>query len=218
MRAPFIVFEGGDGTGKTTQLRGLAERLRARGLAVRETRAPGGAPGAETIRNLLVDGPVDAFTPLGEALMMYAARAEHLARTINPARAAGEIVLCDRFADSTDAYQGAGGGLDDATLAQLRAVVVGDHEPDLTLIFDAPAAQGLARAGARGGDARFEEKGLEYQERVRAAFLAIARASPASRRIIDATGSVAQVGERVDAAVAAVVDAWRAARDASSPS
>ena len=167
-RARFITFEGGEGTGKSTQVARLAERLTRLGLAVLETREPGGSAGAEAIRALLVNGPADRWSARSEALLMYAARSDHIERVIVPALAAGVIVVCDRFADSTAAYQGAGGGADPTLIAALAVGVAGEVKPDLTIVLDLDAATGLARAAARlGGEARFEAKGLEFHERLR---------------------------------------------------
>ncbi len=176
-RGAFITFEGGDGAGKSTQIERLAAHLRGNGLEVVTTREPGGAPGAEQIRTLLVNGPPERWTPLTEALLMYAARADHLARTVNPARARGAVVLSDRFADSSMAYQGIAGALGEAKIRALDALAVGADGPDLTLILDAGEA-GLMRAKGRGGEDRFEQKGADYQRRVRAAFAEIAALEP----------------------------------------
>ena len=215
MRAPFITFEGGDGVGKSTQVKALADRLAARGLAVVATREPGGAPGADKLRALLVSGDADDWSPISEALLMYAARAEHLRATINPARAKGAVVLCDRFADSTMAYQGIAGAVGREPVARLYDMVVGDDGPDMTLVFDLAEDEGLARAAARGAtadaradEARFENKGGAYQARVRAAFLEIARGAPQRCRIIDAAGPQEAVAARVDAAVAPLLGGW----------
>lgn len=206
-RGFFIALEGGEGAGKSTQARRLAERLRAAGREVVLTREPGGSPGAEEIRTLLVTGAAARWTPLTEALLMYAARDEHLAQTIRPALARGAVVISDRFADSSEAYQGAGGGVSLAVLDQLRAMVVGGDEPDLTLIFDLPVEAGLARAAARGGDARFESKGAEYHQRLRDAYLDIAARKKDVAVLIDAAQSedaVADaIAQRVMAALAA---------------
>lgn len=203
----FIALEGGEGAGKSTQARRLAEHLRAGGREVVLTREPGGAPGAEEIRKLLVTGEAARWSPLTEALLMYAAREDHLNATIRPALARGAVVISDRFADSSEAYQGAGGGVPLEALNALRAMVVGADEPDLTLIFDLPVATGLARAAERGGDARFESKGADYHQRLRDAFLAIAARRKDSAVLIDAAQDVAEVAEairlRVDAALAA---------------
>jgi len=183
----FITFEGGEGAGKSTQIRRLAERLRAAGREVVLTREPGGSPGAEQIRNLLLNGEVDRWSPLTEALLMNAARRDHLERVIAPALARGAVVLSDRFADSTRAYQGAGGAVDPTAIAQLEAMVVGGQRPDLTLIFDLPVEEGLRRALSRnGGEERFEAKGAAFHERLRAAYLAIARGEPDRCVLIDA--------------------------------
>lgn len=201
-RGFFVSFEGGDGAGKSTHIRRLAEKLAADGRAVVVTREPGGSPGAEEIRKLLVEGAADRWSALAETLLMNAARADHLERTIRPALARGEIVLTDRFADSTTAYQGLAGALGEEATATLRGLVVGADEPDLTIILDLPIEAGLARSAARGGrEARFESKGRDYQERVRAAFLEIARRAPDRCVVIDATRSVEAVFEDVARAV-----------------
>ena len=203
-RGRFISFEGGEGTGKSTQLRLLAERLRAQGLAVETTREPGGSPGAEELRRLLLNGAADRWSPLAEALLMNAARTDHLERTIRPALARGDWVLCDRFADSTRAYQGAAGGVDDAFLRALERQVTKGAKPDLTLMLDAPAALGLARAAARaGGEARFESKGLAFHEALRAAFRRIAAEESGRCVLIDAAAPVEAVAAQVEEAVRA---------------
>ena len=199
----FITFEGGEGAGKSTQARRLAERLRAAGRAVTLTREPGGSPGAEAIRALLVSGEADRWSPISETLLMYAARRDHIERTIVPALARGEVVICDRFLDSTRAYQGAGGGAPRELIAALEQAVVGTVMPDLTIVFDLSVDVGLARAAARGeGEARFESKGREFHERLRAAFLAIGLAEPDRCKAIDADGDLAAVEARVWALVA----------------
>jgi dTMP kinase len=202
-RGRFITFEGGEGAGKSTQLRRLAERLAARGLDVVPTREPGGSPGAEAIRALVLNGAADRWSPLTETLLMYAARRDHIERVIAPALARGAWVVCDRFADSTRAYQGAAGGTDPALIAALEAGVLDEARPDLTLILDLPPQAGLARAAARGGEMRFEAKGLAFHERLREGFLAIARDEPERCALIDATGSLVEVEAAVWATVAA---------------
>jgi dTMP kinase len=183
----FITFEGGEGAGKSTQLRRLAARL-SESREVVATREPGGSPGAESIRDLLVRGAADRWSPVTETLLMYAARRDHMERVIQPALARGAWVVCDRFADSTRAYQGAGGGADKALIAALEEQVLGTMRPDLTLILDLPVEQGLARAGGRGDlETRFESKGLDFHARLRQAFLEIARAEPKRCAVIDAT-------------------------------
>jgi dTMP kinase len=204
-RGCFITFEGGEGAGKSTQIRRLAERLRADARDVVLTREPGGSPGAESIRELLLNGAVDRWSPLTEALLMNAARRDHIERVIAPALARGAVVLCDRFADSTRAYQGAGGAVDPNVIAQLEAAVVGEMRPDLTLIFDLPVAEGLRRALSRnGGEERFEAKGEAFHERLRAAYLDIARSEPDRCVVIDAAASL----DAVEAAIATVVAPW----------
>lgn len=195
----FIVFEGGEGAGKSTQVKRLAEALRDAGHAVTTTREPGGAPGAEAIRKLLVDGETARWSPVAEALLINAARADHLERTIRPALARGEWVICDRFADSTMAYQGYGMGLDRAWLEDLRRRVVGEDEPGLTLVFDLPVDIGLSRAVA---SQRYERMGREFHETLRAAFQEIAQARDGRHRVvIDAGGSPDDVARDVLATV-----------------
>lgn len=201
-RGRFITFEGGEGAGKSTQARRLAAALRAEGREVVETREPGGSPGAEAIRSLLVCGEAERWTPTADALLMYAARSDHLDRTIRPALARGAWVVCDRFADSTRAYQG--GETTPELVAALEAAVVGDDWPDLTLIFDLSVVDGLARAEGRGGgEARFEAKGAAFHERLRRAFLEIAAREPDRCVVIDAARSVEAVEAQVRAAVSA---------------
>ena len=201
-RGKFITFEGGEGTGKSTQVRRLVGRLQARGLEVVQTREPGGSPGAEDIRNLVLNGAADRWSPRTEALMMFAARSDHLERTIRPALDAGAWVVCDRFADSSRAYQGAGGGVPPGFIEALDATVVGDDQPDLTLVFDLPVERGLERAFGRGlFEVRFESKGLAFHQRLRDGFLAIARAHPQRCVVIDASGNEDEVEARVWAAV-----------------
>jgi dTMP kinase len=201
-RGRFISLEGGEGAGKSTQARVLAERLREAGREVVLTREPGGSPGAEALRNLLVQGEADRWSPLTEALILYAARADHLERTIRPALARGAWVITDRFADSTRAYQGAGGGTSPGFIAALEDAVVGPDRPDLTVILDLPAEEGLARAGLRGGhEARFESKGLAFHQRLREGFLAIARAEPERCQVVDAARAPDQVAQAIWSAV-----------------
>jgi dTMP kinase len=194
----FVTFEGGEGGGKSTQLRLLAEALRAIGEVVVTTREPGGAPGAEEIRRLLVEGEPGRWPAEAEALLHFAARAEHLHAVIRPALEQGKWVLSDRFADSTLAYQGYGQGLDLAWLKQLRARVVGATEPGLTLILDLPAATGLGRAREQQ---RYERMGQAFHEKLQAGFLAIAQEAPERCTVIDATRSIEVVAADVRAAV-----------------
>lgn len=195
-RGRLITVEGGEGTGKSTQVRMLAEGLRALGLAVTVTREPGGSPGAEEIRALLVQGAVRRWSPQTETLLHYAARREHLDATVLPALSAGRWVVSDRFADSTMAYQGCGLGLGREFISGLHGLVVGDLAPDLTLILDLPVADGLARAAARaGGEDRYERMDLGFHERVRQGFLAVAARAPERCVIVDAAGSPEVVAE-----------------------
>lgn len=201
-RARFITFEGGEGTGKSTQAARLVERLTARGIDVVRTREPGGSPGAEAIRELVVSGTADRWSPRTELLLMYAARSDHLERTIVPALEAGRWVVSDRFADSSRVYQGAAGGADAALIATLDAAVVGARQPDLTLMFDLPFELGLQRAIGRGAaETRFESKGAAFHARLRAGFQAIAEAHPDRCRLIDASGDPETVAGRVWAVV-----------------
>jgi dTMP kinase len=201
-RGHFISFEGGEGAGKSTQIRRLAARLEGLGLAVALTREPGGSPGAESLRDLLVQGDAERWSPIAETLILYAARADHLERTIRPALAGGAFVLCDRFADSTRAYQGAGGGAPSAVITALEQAVIGPDWPDLTLILDLPVEVGLARAAGRGGaEQRFESKGVAFHDRLRAGFLAVAAAEPHRCRVIDAAAALEDVADAVWAAV-----------------
>ena len=195
----FITFEGGEGGGKSTQLRSLAEALRGAGETVVTTREPGGSPGAEEIRKLLVEGEPGRWSGDAEALLHFAARAQHLEAVIRPALRAGEWVLSDRFADSTLAYQGYGQGADITWLCELRARIVGATEPGLTLILDLPVEAGLARAQTHQ---RYERMGLDFHLRLRDGFLAIAAAEAQRCTVIDATQTVEAVAAAVRSAVA----------------
>ena len=201
-RGRFITFEGGEGTGKSTQARLLAERLNSAGREAVLTREPGGSPGAEAIRALLVTGSVDRWSATTETLMMYAARRDHIERLIGPALDRGAWVVCDRFADSTRAYQGAAGGAPAGLIAALEREVLGDVRPDLTLVLDLPPADGLARAAGRGdAETRFESKGAAFHARLRDAFLEIARREPERCQVIEAAGGVETVAAEVWSAV-----------------
>jgi dTMP kinase len=200
----FITLEGGEGAGKSTQARRLGERLTARGRKPVVTREPGGSPGAEAIRELLVTGATDRWSPLTETLLVYAARRDHIERTIAPALAAGDWVVSDRFADSTRAYQGAGGGASGSLIQALERYVLGEARPDLTLILDLPVEAGLARIASRDhSETRFEAKGEDFHRRLREGFLAIARVERDRCVVIDA----AQPADAVEAAIWAAVDA-----------
>ena len=198
----FITFEGGEGAGKSTQLKRLAARLQADGREVVATREPGGSPGAEGIRELVLKGNADRWSPVTETLLMYAARRDHVERVIRPAVGRGAWVVCDRFADSTRAYQGAAGGTDPGLIAALETHILEATRPDLTLIFDLPVEVGLERAHTRAGsEMRFESKGQAFHERLRAGFLAVAKAEPERCAVIDAMGDLDTVEARVWAAV-----------------
>ncbi len=200
----FITFEGGEGAGKSTQLKRLVARLQGSGREVVATREPGGSPGAEAIRDLVLKGDADRWSPVTETLLMYAARRDHVERVIRPALARGAWVVCDRFADSTRAYQGAAGGTDPALIAALETYILETTRPHLTLIFDLPVEVGLERAHMRAGtEMRFESKGQGFHHRLREGFLAIAAAEPERCAVIDATGDLETVEARVWAAVTA---------------
>ncbi len=201
-RGRFITFEGGEGTGKSTQAARLVERLSQRGLDVVRTREPGGSPGAEDIRALVVSGAAERWSARTELLLMYASRSDHLERTIVPALDAGQWVVCDRFADSSRVYQGLAGGVDLDLVSAIERGVVGDHQPDLTLVFDLPFEVGLERAmGRSAAETRFESKGAAFHARLREGFRAVAEANPLRCRLIDASGERDAVAERVWAAV-----------------
>lgn len=207
MAGKFISFEGGEGSGKSTQVAMLAERLMQDGRRVIRTREPGGAPAAEDIRSLLVSGSVDRWSPMAEVLLNYAARDMHVAQTIAPALARGDWVITDRFADSTMAYQGFGGGIASDRIDAVHKAVLGDFKPDLTIILDLPVEEGLARAGKRFMEKRqhgehlqedrFERMERDFHHRLRDGFLQIAKAEPARCRIVDASADLEIVAERV---------------------
>jgi dTMP kinase len=209
MRGKFITFEGGEGTGKSTQAKALAARLKTFGLSVTLTREPGGSPGAEVIRHVILSG---AAKPLGadaEAMLFAAAREDHIAHTIKPALARGAWVICDRFADSTRVYQGVLGHVDPRLIKRLEKITVGDNKPDLTIILDTPAETGLARAHARRGDGkadRFESEDIAFHERLRDAYRQLLIDEPDRCVLIDASGSPEQVTERVWAVVSEKLD------------
>jgi dTMP kinase len=204
MAGRFITFEGGEGAGKSTQIKRLADRLLSLRHQVVVTREPGGTPTAESIRTVLLSGAGEQLGPDGEAVLFAAARADHVDRVIRPALRAGKWVLCDRFADSTRVYQGVGGGADAAILEALERVAVGRTQPDLTLILDVPVATGLARAAKRaGGPDRFERDELAVHETRRQAFLAIAAAEPDRCVIIDASRTEDATAEAIWKAVSA---------------
>lgn len=202
----FITLEGGEGSGKSTQARRLGDWLRCSIPDVVVTREPGGAPGAEQVRALLVDGEIGRWDPISETLLHCAARRDHVVTTIQPALARGAWVLSDRFADSTMAYQGYGHGVDRAGIAELYRITVGTLKPDLTLVLDLPVQTGLERAtGRAGGEDRYERMDRAFHERLRQGFLEIARSEPDRCVVIDAVPDadtvhrtiVAVVGERL---------------------
>ena len=191
----FITFEGGEGSGKSTQVNLLAERLRAEGVDVVMTREPGGTPSAEALRNLLVSGDVNSWSAEAEALLNYAARDSHLHGVIRPALASGKTVICDRFMDSTRAYQGYAGGCSMALIDQLEADIVGKTRPDRTFVFDLDPAIGLARAKARGdaNEDRYERKGLEFHQNLRIGFHTIVKSESERCILIDASQSIRDI-------------------------
>ncbi len=197
----FITIEGGEGAGKSTQIVRLRDGLQDLGYKVLVTREPGGSEGAEEIRKLLMGGTVDRWDAVTEALLVYAARRDHLVRTIWPALARGDWVISDRYEDSTRAYQGAG-GLDAGAVEQLGSVARGTFQPDLTLILDLPVSLGRARAAARRGQTdRFEDRGDGFHETVRRIFLATASAEPDRCAVIDAAEAIDRVAHAIAAAV-----------------
>ena len=200
----FITFEGGEGAGKSTQIRRLAAALRAgHAREVVVTREPGGTPLAERLRAIILGGKARDLGDFGEALLFSAARIDHIDRIIRPALARGAYVLCDRFADSTLAYQGYGHGLAIETIEALTRLAVGAFTPDLTLVLDLPVDQGLRRAGGRGGaEDRYERMDSAFHDRLRQGFLVIARAHPERCAVIDAAGDPDSVHAAIRASVA----------------
>ena len=224
MEAKFITFEGGEGAGKSTQAAALAQRLEARGINVLVTREPGGSPFAEKLREFLLSRQTPPHDALAETLLFYAARSDHLVRTIRPALAAGRWVICDRFSDSTRVYQGAAGGVDDHKITALEDMVVDATQPDLTIILDLPAKIGMARAAARhrsvagGGDGGssssssdasvrdggametldiFEARHIDFHDKLRVGFLQLAKANPQRCGVIDARADVEIIAREV---------------------
>ncbi len=194
---PFITFEGVEGSGKSTQLQRAAERLRAAGRPVRTTREPGGAPIAERIREILLDARHAELDPMTEWLLIESARRQHVAEVVLPALAEGVFLLCDRFCDSTEAYQVAGRGLDEGLVRGLDLRVRDGLWPDLTLVYDLDPREGLARTRRRDAvEGRFESAALAFHERVRSAFLAIARREPERVAVVPVRGDAAAVFEQ----------------------
>jgi dTMP kinase len=209
MRGRFITFEGGEGTGKSTQAALLARRLKAMGIGVVLTREPGGSPGAEIIRHVLLSGAAKALGPDAEAILFAAARDDHVSNTIEPALARGRWVISDRFADSTNVYQGALGHVDPLLLGGLHRVTVGNLKPDLTFILDVPAEIGLERASKRRGEAgadRFEAESPEFHERLREAYLHLCASEPNRCVLIDTQEPRAAVAARIWDTVAKRLD------------
>lgn len=204
--APFITLEGGEGTGKSTQIARLAARLSAAGIGVVATREPGGTPFAEQARLLALDRATAPQSALAQALLFNAARAEHIDRVIRPQRAAGTWVLCDRFSDSTRAYQGAAGGVDAAILSQLDHIVTGGCRPDLTILLDLDPHVGMMRANQRRTSASpgtfiaadtFESRHLDFHQRLRLDFLAIAKAEPHRVQVVDAFQNELMIADQI---------------------
>jgi len=206
-RGKFVTFEGLDGTGKSTQMRRLAAMLREAGHRVIETREPGGTPTAEKIRKVLLDSGTDGLAPLAEMALMFASRAQHIAEVIEPGLAAGSIVLCDRFTDSTEAYQGGGRRLGSEPVRELHRVLCGNLQPDLTLLLDSNPHASLSRARRRNKRAskavrshdenRFEQETRAFFARVRDGYHAIARREPGRVVIVDARGTPGQTHEQI---------------------
>ena len=200
MSGRFITFEGGEGVGKSTHAAMLAQRLRALGIGVVLTREPGGSPGAEIIRHVLLSGAAKPLGPHAEAILFAAARDDHIRNTIAPALARGRWVICDRFTDSTRVYQGELGGVDDALLRGLERVTVGDLKPDLTFILDVPAEMGMTRADKRRGDSkadRFEGEARDFHEKLRDSFRLLAVLEPNRCVLIDASGMRPTVSDQI---------------------
>jgi len=204
MQGKFITFEGGEGAGKSTQAAMLALRLEALGLGVQLTREPGGSPGAEIIRHVLLSGAAKPFGPEVEAMLFAAARDDHVQCTILPALKSGKWVICDRFADSTRVYQGILGHVDERLIKGLERVSIGDLAPDLTVILDTPVEIGLARVDSRRGEGapdRFEAESVEFHHKLREAYLAVAAAEPGRCVVIDASAAKEDVAKQVWEAV-----------------
>ena len=204
MSGRFITLEGGEGVGKSTQIRALKTLLESRGVDVVATREPGGSTGAEAIRALLMEGSDDRWNARSEALLFAAARADHVARTIRPALAHGAWVICDRFVDSSRAYQGSGGGITDADLLALHAVGSEGLLPDRTFLLTVSAEEAARRVSERGGSDRMGNKPADYQARLAARFVEMAKAEPQRWRIIDADVSA----DQVTAAILAELEDW----------
>jgi dTMP kinase len=200
MKGKFITFEGGEGTGKSTQAAVLAEHLRSLGIGVTVTREPGGSPGAEIMRHVILSGAAKPFGPEAEAILFAAARDDHIQCTILPALRSGKWVICDRFIDSTRVYQGALGDVDHRFIRALERVSVGNLLPDLTFVLDVPVEIGLKRAAGRRRGAtadRFEAETIEFHENLREAYLALAAAEPERCVIVDAAAPKKMIAKRI---------------------
>lgn len=205
-RGKFISFEGGEGSGKSTQIRLLKEHLESKGHDVVLTREPGGTTEAEKIRTLLVDRAGGDWSPMAECLLLFAARIMHVRDLIEPALAAGKTVLTDRFTDSTRAYQGYAGGMDLSVIEQIKQISIGGLEPDLTFILDIPAADGLARSNRRQSqnnstEDRFEQKAIQFHEALRQGFLSLATQNPTRCHVLDAHASIDTIATQIQKAV-----------------
>ena len=202
MTGRFITIEGGEGAGKSTALSFLADELTAQGISVLQTREPGGTPLAEAIRRNLLSVDEEAPVEMAELLLVFAARAQHLAKVIEPALEQGRWVLCDRFTDATYAYQGAGRGLSAELIGKLETLVQGDRHPDTVILLDMPPQIGLARARARGALDRFEQEEQAFFERVRQGYLERAAAFPDRYVVVDATQELSEVQKSLEAMMA----------------
>ncbi len=215
MSGLLITFEGGEGAGKSTQILALADHLRAQGYEVVVTREPGGSAGAEAVRHVILSGAAEAYGPAMEALLFAAARSDHIDQKIRPAIEAGQIVLCDRFIDSSRVYQGISGNLDPQFMRSVERIAIDGTMPDLTFILDIPADKGLARAGLRRGNEaadRFEKETIATHEARRQAFLVIAAEEPQRCKVIDANRSV----HEISAEIAALTDAVLSPQEVSA--
>jgi dTMP kinase len=204
MRGRFITFEGGEGSGKSTQVAALVKRLTTLGLGVMATREPGGSPGAEAVRHVLLSGAAKPLGAHAEAILFAAARDDHVSQTIRPALERGKWVVSDRFADSTRVYQGVLSNVDARIIARLERLTVGDTRPDLTFVLDVPAETGLARAARRRGNGagdRFEAEELDFHKKLREAYLELAAREPERCAVIDAAAAPEAVADAVWAVV-----------------
>lgn len=202
-RGRFISFEGGEGVGKSTQIKALADYLKTKDIPVLITREPGGTEGGELIRNLVLEGSTDRWDPMAELLLIYAARRDHVVRVVKPAMARGEWVLCDRYADSSIVYQGVVRGLGGETVRRLHRLSLGNFWPDLTILLDMDANAGLGRADLRDADAsyRFERMGVEFHKKVRQAFLNLAKDDKNRYAIVNAAEEIEDVSANIFASV-----------------